>query len=262
MRIPRTLAVGSSALVVAALAACGPVQSLDDESETPAVVESPSASDDESPTDEETEAPSDDESEPATDDSEEETTEAPTGGGAAGDLPTDDGADAPAPPSDDAEEPTSEDSPAGDGQTISVDSPAGPVSYTLPSGWNDLSFAYEGHPTITLAAAPVDTAANGTQFTATVIQGGAGSFEAYRAALEESAPAGADMSAADPITVAGQSVQGLRVVTQSPEGDFVQYTYPVFRDGYQWEIQFAVDPADEDAALPGLRAVGESISFG
>jgi hypothetical protein len=258
MRIPRSAVVGSAALLVAALAACGPVESLDDESETPAVVESPSASDDESPTAEESET----ETESATDEAEDETTEAPTGGGAAGDIPTEDVEEEPSAPADDAEEPSSDAAPPTGGQTVSADSTAGPVSYTVPDGWNDLSFAYEGHPTITLAAAPVDTAANGTQFTATVIQGGASSFEAYRAALEEQAPAGAEMSAADPLTVDGQSVQGLRVVTQSPEGEFVQYTYPVFRSGYQWEIQFAVDPADESAALPGLRAVGESITFG
>ncbi|MGC5628779.1 hypothetical protein ACPYO6_12285 [Georgenia sp. Z1344] len=256
MRHGRTLGAGAALVLAAALAACSPVESLDDE-ETSESQESPSgSSSSEGPAEEETE-------ESSTADDDEGAGSAAEPNGPAEDEPRDS-------PSDGAgEEPTSEEgdddaegeAPAADGERITIEHDAGTVSYALPEGWNDLSFAYEGHPTIVLGAAPLETAANGTQLTLTAIEGGAGSFEAYREALEAQRPPDAEMSEADAITVDGSSVPGLRVEMSTPTGGFVQYTYPIYTDGYQWELQFAMDAGDEEADLPGLRQVAESIDI-
>ncbi|MGC5615948.1 hypothetical protein [Georgenia sp. Z1491] len=249
MRHGRSIGVGATLALAAALAACSPVESLDDE-ETTEAEESPSGSASEQPT--------------AGEESEESTTDGtddPEAPSAADDGPAD-----PEEETDESEEePTSdgaeEEAPPLDGEQLTVEHDAGTVSYTLPEEWNDLSFAYEGHPTIVMGAAPLATAANGTQVTLTAIEGGAGSYEAYREALEQQRPPDAEMTDADPLTVDGATVEGLRVEMSTPTGGFVQYTYPIFEGGYQWELQFAMDAADEEGDLPGMRQVAGSITI-
>ncbi|MGO1740089.1 MAG: hypothetical protein ACTHYM_13960 [Actinomycetaceae bacterium] len=252
MRHLRLTGAGATLALAAALASCTPVESLDDEESTSAT-ESASASD---PAPEETTGTEEEPTEAGTegeptDDAEEETTAVspfePTEEPSATEDPTagEDG---------DAEG----DAPAEDGR-VTVEHDAGTVSYALPEGWNDLSFAYEGHPTIVMGAAPLETAANGSQVTLTAIEGGAGSFDAYREAIDAQRPEGAELVEADPLTVDGATVQGLRVEMETPQGGFVQYTFPIFEGGYQWELQFAMDAGDEEADYATMRQVAESI---
>lgn len=250
MRHGRSIGVGATLALAAVLAACSPVESLDDE-ETSEAEESPSGS-----------APEQPDAGEGSEEAATDGTDDPEAPSAADDGPTDpDGTDEET--DEPEEEPTSdgaaEEAPPVEGEPLTVEHDAGTVTYTLPEEWNDLSFAYEGHPTIVMGAAPLATAANGTQVTLTAIEGGAGSYEAYREALEQQRPPDAEMTDADPLTVDGATVEGLRVEMSTPAGGFVQYTYPIFEGGYQWELQFAMDAADEEGDLPGMRQVAESI---